>query len=92
MDTHEAQALLRDKLSEYRNLPYAALRDRIGAVDTSTIIGPSGVEYQVEVQVVWDNKPRETILVLGSIDDGGLRAFFPLSVSFSMGPDGTMAG
>jgi hypothetical protein len=92
MDTREAQALLVDKLSEYRRLPYATLRAQIGAVETSTIVGPSGVEYQIEVQVVWDNKPRGTVRVLGSIDNGGVRAIFPLCLSFSAAPDGEWIG
>jgi hypothetical protein len=34
----------------------------------------------------------DRILVVGSIDDGGLRAFFPLSSSFIMARDGTFVG
>jgi hypothetical protein len=41
----------------------------------------TGVEYQVELTVLWDHKPNAAIRILGSIDDGGLRAFFPLSDS-----------
>ena len=89
MNSREARVLLADKLSEYRRLPYAALRERIGSVDTSTIVGPSGVQYQLEVQFVWDS---ENVRILGSIDDGGLRAFLPLCVSFGMAPDGKTVG
>jgi hypothetical protein len=52
--------------------------------------GPTGVLYQVEVQIFYDDEATRTVLVIGSIDDGGLRAFIPLSDSFIVRPDGTL--
>ena len=37
--------------------------------------GPSGATYQVEVQLFWDDQPNGELRVMGSIDDGGWRAF-----------------
>lgn len=52
----------------------------------------SGIEYQLEFQVFWDDPKAKTIRVLGSIDDGGIRAFFPLCESIIMASDGTLVG
>jgi hypothetical protein len=43
--------------------------------------GPSGVEYQIEILILWDSTPNGVIRVLGFIDDGGWRAFVPLTDS-----------
>lgn len=88
MDKREAQELLTARLAEYRRLPYAALAVRIGTDDHQEIEGPSGVQYQVEVQFAWDHDPGGPIRVIGSIDDGGLRAFAPLCDDFIVTPDG----
>ena len=48
--------------------------------------GESGRSYQGDVQVVWDDKPAGAIRVMASIDDGGWRAFVPLTESMSMTP------
>jgi hypothetical protein len=45
-----------------------------------------------EVQVFWDHDVGKDVWVIGSIDDGGLRGFFPLNDSFIMAPDGTFVG
>jgi hypothetical protein len=36
----------------------------------------------VEIQTFWDSQPGGNVRVMGSIDDGGWRAFLPLSRSF----------
>jgi hypothetical protein len=92
VDKQEAEGLLRGKLSEYCVLPYPKLVARIGTDDHVTMAGASGAEYQLEVQVFWEDEPRGNVRVIGSIDDGGLRAFFPLTKSFIMAPDGTFVG
>ncbi len=38
------------------------------------------------MQVIWDGKPNDDIRVMGLIDDGGWRAFIPLSEDFITGP------
>lgn len=50
------------------------------------------VAYQGEVQVFWDDKPNGAIRVMASIDDGGWRAFVPLTADFILAPDGTFVG
>ena len=78
MDREEALGLLNAKLDDYRQIPYAELVSKIDSNEVIEVIGPSGVEYQIEIQVMWDHKPNGDIRVMGAIDDGGLRAFMPL--------------
>jgi hypothetical protein len=73
-------------------LAYRDFVARIGSDDHVTVVGGSGAEYQLEVQVFWDQKTGGNVRVIGSIDDGGLRAFFPLTNSFITAPDGTFVG
>jgi hypothetical protein len=51
--------------------------------------GPSGIFYQIETRVFWDSAPNGNLRIVGSIDDGGWRAFVPLTESLIMKPDGT---
>lgn len=88
MDREEAQTLLNARLDEYRQLTYDQLAARVGDEEFPEISGPSGTQYQLEIQIVWDDKPGGTVRVLGSIDDGGWRAFLPLCDSLLMTPDG----
>jgi hypothetical protein len=92
MDQQEARNLLQERLSLYRWLPYAALAARLGTEDHLEVVGPSGVNYQIEVLILWDSLPGGNVRVSGAVDDGGLRAFFPLCDAFLMAPDGTLVG
>jgi hypothetical protein len=92
MDKQEAGSLLRERLAEYRRLPYPDLAARVGTDEQGEVVGPSGVRYQTEIEIVWDSRPGGAVLVLGSIDDGGWRAFLPLCDSFAVAPDGTFLG
>ncbi len=79
MDKPEARELLTAKLDEYRQVPYALLAARVGEQECHEVTGPSGMKYQIEIEVRWDHKPNDAIRVLGAIDDGRLRvAFCPL--------------
>jgi hypothetical protein len=82
----------RGKLGEFRVLPYSELVARIGTEEHVAVVGASGADYQLEVRILWDDGPGGNVRVIGSIDDGGLRAFFPLTNSFIMAPDGTFVG
>jgi hypothetical protein len=82
MDSTEAGELLRASLDRYRAESYADLQTRVGSRETTAIMGASGKRYTIETQIVWDARPKGTIRVLGSIDDGGLRAILPLREDF----------
>ena len=61
-------------------------------VATLRVTAESGTWYQGEVQMFWDDKPDGAIRVMASIDDGGWRAFVPLTDAFILAPDGTFIG
>ena len=93
MDKQEALAVLERQLAEYRRLSYAELAARIGDDEQCEVIGPSGTEYQIEVQFLWDGQPDGNIRVFGGIDDGTmLAAFRPVCSSIIMAPDGRLLG
>jgi hypothetical protein len=80
VDRKEALQLLEAKLDEYRRLSYAEATAKVGSEDVVEVNGPSGATYRIEVQLVWDRKPHGDVRVLGAVDDGGWRAFVPLTV------------
>lgn len=92
MDKSEARAVMAAQLDRYRAMSYAALRELIGETDAVEAAGPSGAAYQVEIQVMWDDQPDGDLRVHAGIDDGGWRAFSPLTDDFLMAPDGTLVG
>ena len=92
MDKAEAKSLLSQELSRYRELPYAKLFSLVDKIETFERAAPSGVTYQIEMQVFVDDESRQTVRVLGSIDDGGWRAFAPLTDDFILAPDGSFVG
>lgn len=92
MDKQEAEELLRTKLAEYRSLSYADIVDKLGDIDCMEITGPSGAEYQIEIQFMWDGKQEGDVRVAAGIDDGGLSAFTPLFEDFIVTPDRKFVG
>jgi hypothetical protein len=90
MDTQEARRLIEARLAKYRTLGYTALLRLLQEQDTFELEGATGTKYQVEIQAVWDNRKGGDLRVLGSIDDGGWRAFVPLTSDFIIRPDGTL--
>jgi hypothetical protein len=94
MDHPEARRLLLQQLSKYRQMSYAELAALVGETEIGELAGESGTRYQFEIDFVWDSpkKPNDIVRVLGSIDDGGIRAFVPLTEGFLMAPDGTLVG
>ena len=93
MDKDEAREVLQGHLTPLRDLSYEELKARFlnkqEAFDTH---GPSGAWYQLEIQGFWDDRRGGNLRILGSIDDGGWRAFSPLTDSFIMAPDGSFIG
>jgi hypothetical protein len=92
MNEEEAKDLLHAHLKDYRRRSYTELAALIGEPQTAELRGPSGKTYQLELQVFWDSRPGEALRVLASIDDGGLRAFVPLTDSFIMNAGGAIRG
>jgi hypothetical protein len=93
MDKKEARQLLDAALTTYRARSYGQLVAQIGSDDHLVLTGPSNIEYQIEVQILWDNKPGGDVRVMAGIDDGRiLSAMVPLCADFAMSPDGRFVG
>jgi hypothetical protein len=93
MNATEARGLLRDVLATYRGWSYEQLCAKIAATtEHRQIVGPSGVTYQITIRMWWDAQPQGNVRVGASIDDGGLRAFVPLTNDFIKAPDGSFVG
>lgn len=90
MDRNEAQGLLREHLDRYRARSHHELQSLIAAPEVVELVGPSGTRFCIEIVTVWDSKVGGDIRVIGSIDDGGWRAFVPLTDDFIIRPDGTL--
>jgi hypothetical protein len=86
MDRVEAKWILLRKLVEYQRKTYAELRGLLDETICFEVVALSGTWYQLELMVVWDHKPDDVIRVLASIDDGGWRAFCPLSYGTLVSP------
>lgn len=92
MDHAEALALLREHLKTMRARSYADLTALRGEPQVAELRGASGVTYCIEVLVEWDRDPDGPLRVIGSVDDGGWRAFKPLCDDFILAPDGRFIG
>jgi len=92
MNNSEAKSILNEELARYRERPYAELFSLIDFNETVERIAPSGVTYQIQVQIFVDDASRQTLRVMGAVDDGGWRAFAPLCDSFILAPDGSFVG
>lgn len=68
------------------------LASLVGEPETFTVHGPSGAEYQVEIEALWDDEAGKNLRVLGSIDDGGFRGLVPLCDDFIITPEGSFVG
>jgi hypothetical protein len=89
MNKLEARQLLKEELAKWRQKSHAELAGLMGQSHHAEVRSSSGRLYQVEIEVFWDDKPDDNIRVSGSIDDGGWRAFVPLTDSFILSPNGT---
>jgi hypothetical protein len=96
MNKAEAAQILTAELDSFRAKSFAELAGLI--VDSPIVLerqGAASVEYQIEVEVFWDDpkKPGEDLRVMAGIDDGRLlSAFSPLTESFIVRPDGSFVG
>ena len=88
MDKSEAQKILSDQLAQFSSRSHSELAPLVASqhVEACEVRGESGTTYQVEIQFFWDAQPGRAIRVAGSIDDGGIRAFVPLTVSLLIAP------
>lgn len=87
-----AQRVLDDWLARLRAVPYRELASRVDSVTTDEVARDSERSWQLEVEVLWDDEPDGNVRVIVAIDDGGLRAFVPMTESFIKSPSGEFVG
>jgi hypothetical protein len=93
VDRAEALQLAEAALDRLRRQPYDRLvAELLEQAQHEAVAGPSGARYQVEARAFWDDRRKRTLRVMVAIDDGGLRAFVPLTTSFIVAPDGSFIG
>ena len=92
MNEAEAKSILGRELSRYRGRSYSELLSLIDNVEAFERTSPSGVTYQIEVEVSFDDGSGRSLRVVAAIDDGGRRALKPLCDDFIMAPDGSFVG
>jgi hypothetical protein len=88
MNSPEAQRVLKERLAKLRALSYRDLVARVDSILSEEIARDSERSWQLEFEVLWDSEPSGNVRVTGTIDDGGLRAFVPLTESFIKAPSG----
>lgn len=88
MDTVAAQKVLDKWLAKLRTVSYQELASRVGSVTTDDVARDGARSWQLEVEVSWDDEPNGNVRVMVSIDDGGLRAFVPMTGDFIKSPSG----
>lgn len=88
MNKFEAQKILSEELARFNGRSHSELTQFVGDehVEAYEVRAASGSAYRIEIQFFWDDRPGETIRVAGSVDDGGFRAFMPLTDSFLCEP------
>jgi hypothetical protein len=98
MDKAEAQLVLSQVLTRYRNCSYEELRSLVEQSEDSWHSETferdlsSGAKYQIDIAVFFDDKEKCNLRVRGAIDNGGWRALAPLCDDFIMSPDGSFVG
>jgi hypothetical protein len=82
----EAKKVLDEQLARFGSYTELVPLVESRHVETLEIRGASGAAYQIEVQFFWDDNRRRIVRVVGSIDDGGVRAFVPLTKTLLVSP------
>jgi hypothetical protein len=86
MNKSEAHKILGEQLARFGSHTELVPLVESRHVETLEVRGESGTAYQVEVQFFWDDVRRRIVRVVGSIDDGGIRAFVPLTETLLISP------
>ena len=79
MDPIEALAALSIEAMKFAGRSHQELSSLVDEPVHLRVVGPNGGEFQVEISAVWDDKHGQTLRLFFSVDDGGIRAFMPLT-------------
>jgi len=88
----EAKAVLRAHMATYRQQIHKDLAGLVNKRMASRIQSPAGAEYEVTVEVRWDDQPLGDVLVCGTINDHGWKACQNVHEIFTKDPDGRIVG
>ena len=103
MSKDEMHKILSEHLAKFRTWSYAQLAERVerdrkahDCLEHIEGTAPDGTRYQMEFQVLWDDKPHGAVRVCGDLSAGRQRpllGFIPVYTpdvtdSFIMNPDG----
>ena len=89
MSREEAKTVLAERLSRYRELPYDRLVTLVGSCEVEEFRGNADVVYQLEFDILWDDRQGGDIRVIGGIDGGVISAITPMTDCFIKAPDGS---
>jgi hypothetical protein len=93
MNKSEAREILTTEVAKFRGVAYEQLAAMVdGPTQTTEIVGPSGTRYFIGIVVYGDGEAGGDVRVIATIDDGGWRAFVPMSDDFIKAPDGSFVG
>lgn len=90
MNEQVARALIDAELRRHQRLSYSGLTALIGKVKTKELLGEDGETYYLEIQAFWDSKKGADVRLIVAADDGGWRAYKPLTGGFIMRRDGSL--
>jgi hypothetical protein len=90
MNEQVAYGLIDTELRRLQQLSYSELAALIGRVEAKKVVAEDGNTYQLEVQAFWDGKKGGDVRLIVAADDGGWRAFKPLTGDFLMRRDGSL--
>jgi hypothetical protein len=90
----EAAEVADARLGRLRAVGYRRLVEQwLGQPRSEYATAPSGRQYQLEIEAVWDDKPYEDLRMWVLIDDGTKATERrPLQRDFIMRPDGSFVG
>ena len=91
MNNQIARECAHAEMAALQQLSYAELTKLVGNPHSKWADGSDGKKYQLEIQAFWDeSKKGGNLRVVVSVDDGGWRAFFPLTETFILSPAGIL--
>lgn len=74
--------------ASYRGRSHAELARLIEEPVAQERAGADGVVYQVEIEAFWRDKPGGELRLVFGVDDGGARAYVPLTQNALVAPTG----
>ena len=88
MNQKEAKEILDSIVSEYHKKSYEELAKLIdGDIGVFHVKGESGAEYEIEIDIFWDEENDKNIRFDAILDIGVISSIFPMRESFVKNPE-----